>query len=242
MAKPSLSNTSEHGLEHVDWDRVTAHLDAQGFAPLGRILPRETCDEFVRMYEDRERFRKRVLMARHGYGRGEYQYFRYPLPNLLQNLRISLYRHWAPIANRWSARLGQHTSFPADLPSFLEHCHRNNQPEPTPLLLKYQEGDCNRLHQDLYGETYFPIQVAVLLSQPGEDFQGGEFVLTESRPRVQSQAHVVPLSQGEAVVFAVNHRPEAGRRGYRRVQMRHGVSALRSGQRFCLGVIFHDGT
>jgi hypothetical protein len=192
------------------------------------------------LYADGKRFRSRVVMARHGFGNGEYQYFSYPLPPLIEELRHDLYSRLAPIANLWNERLGIGTRYPQDLEQFLEICHRAGQLRPTPLLLKYGEGDYNRLHQDLYGPTQFPIQGAILLSEPGRDFTGGEFVLVESAPRAQSRAEVVPLQQGDMVIFAVNARPVASTRGFKRVAMRHGVSRIRSGDRMTLGLILHD--
>lgn len=226
----------------MDWTHVSADLDAQGWSILPALLDGAQCDAMAARYDSGTGFRSHVVMARHGFGRGEYRYFSYPLPPLVQALRTSLYPRLAPLANRWHARMGLETCFPEDHAAFLDHCHAAGQVRPTPLLLKYGEGDYNCLHQDLYGAYVFPLQVAVLLSAPGEDFDGGEFILTEQRPRMQSRAEVVPLAKGDAVVFAVNDRPVAGTRGDYRVKMRHGVSRIRSGSRHTLGLIFHDAT
>ena len=212
-------------------------LDREGWAVLGGLLEPAQCRALIALYDDAARFRSKVAMARHGFGRGEYKYFAYPLPPLVAELRETLYPRLAPIANRWNERLKSEMRFPATHSAFLKRCHEAGQTRPTQLLLKYGPGDYNCLHQDLYGEHVFPLQVAILLSK---DFTGGEFVLAEQRPRMQSRACVVPLSQGDAVVLAVNHRPVAGSRGDYRVAMRHGVSALRSGTRHTLGIIFHD--
>jgi len=226
----------------IDWARLAAELDAQGAATISQLLSRDQCDELAAMYGDDSRFRSRVVMARHGFGSGEYKYFSYPLPPLIDELRASFYPRLVPIANRWATALGSAVQYPADHASFLARCHAAGQLRPTPLLLAYAEGDYNCLHQDLYGEHVFPLQVAILLSEPGRDFTGGELVITEQRPRMQSRALVVPLHQGDAVVFAVHHRPVQGTRGNYRVNLRHGVSRLRSGRRHTLGVIFHDAT
>jgi hypothetical protein len=196
----------------------------------------------VRLYPVEDLFRSRVIMARHGFGRGEYQYFSYPLPDIVAGLRTSIYPRLVAIANRWNVAMDTPTRYPAKHAEFLARCHDAGQLRPTPLMLKYDPGDYNCLHQDLYGEHVFPLQVAILLSEPGRDFTGGEFVLTEQRPRMQSRAEVVPLGKGDAVLFAVHHRPVQGTRGFYRVNMRHGVSRLRSGHRYTLGVIFHDAT
>jgi hypothetical protein len=224
----------------IDWARVGADLDAFGCARIPGLLAPQDCVAAAALYDRPALFRSRVVMERHGFGRGEYQYFAYPLPAPLAALRSSLYPPLAGIANRWHAALGIDTRFPDDHADYLARCHAAGQLKPTPLLLRYREGDYNCLHQDLYGEQVFPLQVAVLLSRPGEDFEGGEFVLTEQRPRMQSRAEVVPLGQGDAVVFAVNQRPVQGTRGVYRVAMRHGVSRLRRGTRHTLGIIFHD--
>jgi hypothetical protein len=224
----------------IDWTRIAARLDERGFATIGRMLDAGECRAVAGLYDDESRFRSRVVMARHGFGRGEYQYFRYPLPEVVSDLRQSLYPRLAPIANRWNEAMRIEARFPPTLAEFLESCHAAGQTRPTPLLLRYGAGDFNALHQDLYGEHVFPLQVAFLLSEPSKDFEGGELVLTEQRPRMQSRASVVPLRQGDAVVFAVNYRPVRGTRGFYRVTMRHGVSELRSGRRHTLGVIFHD--
>ncbi|WP_235907578.1 2OG-Fe(II) oxygenase [Siccirubricoccus phaeus] len=224
----------------LDWPRLTEELDHYGAAALGPLLRPAECAELAALYGREEGFRSRIVMARHGFGRGEYKYFAAPLPGLVATLREALYRRLAPLANAWAGRLGEARRYPPDLADFLAECHAAGQCRPTPLLLRYGAGDYNCLHQDLYGPLVFPLQVAVLLSAPGQDFAGGEFVLTEQRPRMQSRAEVVPLSQGEAVAFAVHHRPVQGTRGTYRVTLRHGVSRLRAGQRFTLGLIFHD--
>jgi len=223
----------------LDWNRIERELDGQGWATTGPFLTADQRDQLVATYDDDRLFRSRVIMARHGFGRGEYRYFDYPLPPLIAGLRQSLYGRLAPTANRWRNALGQDPLPPA-LDQFLALCHAAGQPRPTPLLLRYGPGDYNCLHQDLYGEHVFPLQAAFLLSEPGEDFTGGELVLTEQRPRMQSRVNVVPLEAGEAVIFAVNHRPVQGSRGPYRVAMRHGVSPLRTGSRHTLGIIFHD--
>lgn len=222
-----------------DWSAVSDALDAQGWAVLPRLLETAECASIAALYEDGA-FRSTVNMARHGFGRGEYRYFAYPLSPPVQRLRTGLYPRLAPVANRWHARMGIERRFPDDHADWLAECHAAGQARPTPLLLRYGPGDYNCLHQDLYGDHVFPLQVAVLLSAPGRDFEGGEFLLTEQRPRMQSRGSVVPLSQGDAVVFAVSQRPVAGSRGDYRVTMRHGVSAVRSGRRHTMGIIFHD--
>lgn len=222
------------------WADVSEALDDRGFALLGNLLTARECQDIATFYADDERFRSHIHMARHGYGQGDYKYFSYPLPDLISALRGAFYPRLAPIANRWHERLGLDRRYPAKHAAFLKQCHAIGQVRPTPLLLNYGLGDYNCLHQDLYGELMFPLQVAVLLSNPARDFTGGEFVLTEQRPRRQSRAEVVPLRQGDAVVFAVRDRPVDGARGAYRVTMRHGVSRLRSGHRQTLGLIFHD--
>jgi hypothetical protein len=217
-----------------------AALDRDGYAVLPGLLDAGECSDLIALYDERERFRSRVVMARHGYGSGEYKYFAYPHPPLIAGLRQRLYPLLAPIANGWERQLGRAAKFPATLDDYLARCHDAGQLRPTPLILKYGPGDYNCLHQDLYGELVFPLQATVLLSRPGEDFAGGEFVLVEQRPRRQSKAEIVPLREGDAVIFPVNHRPVSGARGFYRATMRHGVSRLHSGQRFTLGVIFHD--
>jgi len=223
----------------LDWTEAAAALDGRGSAVLPALLDPAECASLAALYADQNPFRSRVVMARHGFGRGEYKYFGYPLPATVATLREALYPHLAPIANRWSAALRGTVRYPETLAAFIERCQDAGQAKPTPLLLRYQAGDYNCLHQDLYGEHFFPIQATVLLSDP-RGFAGGEFVLTEQRPRMQSRAEVVPLGLGDAVIFAVNHRPVAGARGPYRVTMRHGVSRIRSGERFTLGIIFHD--
>jgi hypothetical protein len=224
----------------LDWAAIAAALDADGCATAGPLLGPADCAALAEAYDDEARFRSRVVMARHGFGRGEYKYFAYPLPEIVATLRSALYPPLAGVANRWHAAMGEAPRFPADHAAYLARCHAAGQTKPTPLVLRYGPGDYNCLHQDLYGEHVFPLQATVLLSRPGADFAGGEFVLTEQRPRMQSRAEVVPLRQGEAVIFPVRHRPVRGTRGVYRVTMRHGVSRLRSGRRVTLGVIFHD--
>ena len=227
-------------VDALDWRQIGADLDAFGAATTGPLLTGQECAELAALYAADERFRSRVVMARHGFGRGEYKYFAYPLPALLAELRPALYRPLAEIANCWNAAMGIAIRFPEEHEAFLERCHAAGQTKPTPLLLQYGPGDYNCLHQDLYGALVFPLQVAILLSEPGTDFAGGEFVLTEQRPRMQSRAEVVSLRQGEGVIFPVHHRPVAGSRGTYRVSMRHGVSRLRSGRRHTVGIIFQD--
>ena len=227
-------------VEGHDWAAVADHLDAHGWAPLPRLLTAGECTSLAALYDDDARFRSRVIMARHGFGRGEYKYFAYPLADTVSDLRTALYARLAPVANRWNEAMGIDVRYPAAHADFIARCHAAGQTRPTPLLLRYGEGDFNALHQDVYGEHLFPLQAAVLLARPGEDFTGGEFVLTEQRPRMQSRAEVVPLAQGDAVIWAVRNRPVRGTRGVYRVNMRHGVSRLRSGRRHTLGVIFHD--
>lgn len=224
----------------LDWPGIADGLEQRGCATTGPLLTVAECAALIAGYDDAERFRSRVVMARHGYGRGEYQYYAYPLPTLIGGLRSALYPALAGLANRWAAALGITAAFPVEHEGFLARCHAAGQSRPTPLLLRYGPGDYNCLHQDLYGDLHFPLQAAILLSRPGDDFTGGEFVLTEQRPRMQSRAEVVTLRQGEAVVFATNQRPVAGTRGTYRVAMRHGVSRLHTGHRHTLGIIFHD--
>jgi hypothetical protein len=224
----------------MDWSRIGAQLDEFGCAVVEGVLTGQQCERYAASYDSAALFRSRVVMERHGFGRGEYRYFAYPLPAPLAQLRGELYPPLAAIANRWHETLGIDTRFPPRHEDFIARCHAAGQLRPTPLILQYREGDYNCLHQDLYGEHVFPLQVAVLLSRPGEDFAGGEFVLTEQRPRMQSRVEVVPLRQGDAVIFPVNVRPVNGARGPYRVNMRHGVSRLRGGSRHTLGIIFHD--
>jgi len=238
MARAQRTDHAAHG--PPDWDAVHKSLDASGCATVKGILSAENCAALISLYADETRYRKRVIMAQHGFGRGEYKYFRYPLPPLIAQLRERLYAPLAEIANGWNGALKIEGRFPATHAEYLQRCHSAGQTRPTPLLLRYAEGDYNCLHQDLYGEHVFPLQAAFLLSRPGEDFTGGEFVLTEQLPRMQSRAEVVPLRQGDAVIFAVNERPVRGTKGVYRVKMRHGISTLRSGLRFTLGIIFHD--
>jgi hypothetical protein len=223
-----------------DWKRVSQDLDAQGSAVLGHLLFPEECQALTALYQRDDLFRSRVVMGRHGFGRGEYKYFGYPLPGLIAELRTAIYPHLVPIANRWNTAMAIDVTYPEKHADFTERCHQAGQLKPTPLLLQYRADDYNCLHQDLYGEHVFPLQVAILLSEPGRDFQGGEFVMTEQRPRMQSRPEVVPLRQGDGVVFAVHNRPVQGTRGVYRVNLRHGVSRVRSGHRHTLGIIFHE--
>ncbi len=227
-------------LEAVDWSQLGLDLDAQGCAVVAHLLSAHECRALTSLYGDDAPFRSRVVMGRHGFGRGEYKYFAYPLPEPVAALRPRLYAALRGVANRWNAAMGIDVGYPPTHAAFLERCHAAGQARPTPLLLQYGAGDYNCLHQDLYGEHVFPLQVAILLSEPGADFTGGEFVLTEQRPRMQSRPEVVPLRRGDAVVFAVHHRPVQGTRGVYRVTMRHGVSRIRSGRRHTVGIIFHD--
>jgi uncharacterized protein len=224
----------------IDWREIAASLDDSGYATTPPLLTAEECQGLAGLYPRGDAFRSRVIMQRHNFGRGEYQYFRYPLPRIVETLRQAIYPHLAPIANDWREKLNEDGRFPPALSDYLDYCHKAGQARPTPLMLKYEAGDYNCLHQDLYGDLVFPLQLTALLSAPGEDFTGGEFLLVEQRPRAQSRGEVVPLRQGEAVIFPVHHRPVPGARGHYRVTTRHGVSRLRSGQRYTLGVIFHD--
>jgi hypothetical protein len=227
-------------LDEMNWVKVHADLDAQGWTIAPNLLTDAEAEAMAALYHRSQGFRSHVVMARHGFGRGEYKYFSYPLPPLIQALRTAAYPHLAPIANRWCERLGQATRFPPEHAAFLERCHAAGQIRPTPLLLEYGPEDYNCLHRDLYGEHVFPLQLAILLDQPGEDFEGGEFVMTEQRPRLQTRPMVLPLRKGDAAIFAVNSRPMKGVRGDYQVKLNHGVSKLHSGKRHTLGVIFHD--
>ncbi len=230
----------EERIAALDWQRIAKDLDAYACAvATGFLFPKE-CETLANSYTADGPFRSRIVMARHGFGRGEYKYFAYPLPDVVASLRTKLYPRLAEIANRWNERMDIDLRYPVDHAAFLDRCHRAGQTQPTPLLLQYGEGDYNCLHQDVYGEHLFPLQVAFLLSVPGRDFTGGEFALTEQRPRMQSRVEVVPLRQGDGVIFPVHHRPVEGTRGRYRVTMRHGVSRVRSGRRHTLGIIFHD--
>ena len=229
-------------LARIDTSALEGDLEAQGWSVVPDLLTAHQCDDVAGLYSEEEGFRSRVVMARYGFGRGEYRYFSYPLPSLIQQLRTALYPHLAPVANQWHERMGMNVRFPTSHAEFIARCATAGQSRPTPLLLQYGPGDYNCLHQDLYGEHVFPLQVAVLLSKPLHDFTGGEFILTEQRPRMQTRAAVVPLTQGDAVVFAVNSRPVHGTRGDYRVKLRHGVSKIIDGHRHTLGIIFHDAT
>jgi uncharacterized protein len=235
-----LETSIDGRLETLDWADVYTHLDSYGWALIEKMLTAEECRALTALYGDDSRFRSHVVMARHGFGRGEYKYFSYPLPDILGDLRAALYTRLVPIANRWNESMGIDVRYPDAHADFIKRCHEAGQTRPTPLLLQYDAGDYNCLHQDLYGEHVFPFQAAFLLAEPEKDFTGGEFVLTEQRPRMQSRAEVVPLRRGDGVIFAVHHRPVQGTRGTYRVNLRHGVSRLRSGRRHTAGVIFHD--
>jgi hypothetical protein len=234
--------TPEKTLASFDWASIEREIDEVGCAITPPLFDAEQCEQLAKSYDDEALFRSKVVMARHGFGRGEYKYLAYPLPDPIVQLRSTLYEQLAPIANRWEQALGREARFPPTHAEFLETCHAAGQARPTPLLLKYGPGDFNCLHQDLYGAHVFPLQMAVLLSRPGEDFTGGEFVLTEQRPRMQSRVEAAPLGLGQGVIFAVNERPVRGAKGVYRVKMRHGVSRLRSGTRHTLGIILHDAT
>jgi hypothetical protein len=237
-----LAGTVSARVAALDWGVIASELDRNGAAVAGPLLTPSECDHLIALYDQDAHFRSRIVMARHGFGSGEYKYLDYPLPAPVQELREALYSQLAPIASDWVRRMGGETQFPGAHADFLDRCRAAGQVRPTPLILKYQAGDYNCLHQDLYGDTVFPIQVAILLSQPVSDFTGGEFLVVEQRPRMQSRPEVVSLGQGEAVIFAVNERPVAGSRGDYRVKIRHGVSRVRSGRRHTLGVIFHDAS
>ena len=234
------ANDAVERINEFNWEGISQELDLQGNSVLEGILSPDECRTLAALYPVDGLFRSHVVMARHGFGRGEYKYFNYPLPEIIAELRKALYARLAPIANSWNPAMGIDVRYPEKHADFIQRCHDAGQIRPTPLLLQYSEGDYNCLHQDLYGEHVFPIQVAILLSEPGKDFKGGEFVLTEQRPRMQSRPEVVPLRQGDGVAFAVHRRPVQGKRGTYRVNMRHGVSRLRSGHRHTLGIIFHD--
>ena len=247
MTKPVHSVTPSRADESLndrlashDWARLAEELDARGWSLLPCALRARECLDLAQLYGDDNRFRSRIVMSRHGFGSGEYQYFAYPLPKLVADLRTMLYPRLVATANRWNERLGTAARYPNRHAAFLTECRRAGQVRPTPLILRYEAGDYNCLHQDLYGELAFPLQATILLSEPQKDFTGGEFVLTEQRPRMQSRAEVVPLAQGDAVIFAVHHRPVEGTRGTYRVNLRHGLSRVRSGRRHALGIIFHD--
>ena len=227
-------------LDDIPWEQVSRDLDAEGNGVIKSLLSAYECDEIRGLYDEDDLFRSQVVMERHGFGRGEYRYFRYPLPDLVAAMRTSLYPHLVPVANRWNESMGIDIRYPATHAGYIQCCQQAGQDKPTPLLLKYGPDDYNCLHQDLYGEHVFPLQVAVLLSEPEKDFTGGEFVMTEQRPRMQSRPIVVPLRKGDGVVFAVHHRPVQGKKSVYRVNLRHGVSRLRSGSRHTLGIIFHD--
>src|SRR5882724_7606255 len=240
LVRPALPSDIAARVDAIDWAQAAGELDAQGCAVLKGLLSRDECRALAALYSDDKHFRSRIVMGRHGFGRGEYKYFAYPLPELIAQLRPALYARLREVANRWNEAIGIDIRYPPSHDAFLKRCHLAGQSRPTPLLLQYGPGDYNCLHQDLYGEHVFPLQVAILLSEPGRDFTGGEFVLTEQRPRMQSRPEVVALRQGDGVVFAVHHRPVKGTHGSYRVNMRHGVSRLRSGRRHTLGIIFHD--
>jgi hypothetical protein len=235
----SRKNAAER-VEALAWERISQDLDAHGCAMVEGLLTPEDCDALAGLYPEDSLFRSRVVMGQHGFGRGEYKYFSYPLPEIIAGLRTAIYPRLAPIANRWNVAMGFDVRYPEKLPDFIARCHEAGQLKSTPLLLRYEADDYDCLHQDLYGEQVFPLQVAILLSEPGRDFTGGEFVLTEQRPHMQSRPEVVPLRQGDAVIFAVHCRPVQGTRGIYRVNLRHGFSRVRSGRRHTVGIIFHD--
>lgn len=240
MVPASADLSAEARIAAYDWQALAGELDSYGCAVLPNLLSAEECRGLAALYPDTSHFRSHIIMARHGFGKGEYRYFKYPLPDLVGGIRTALYPRLAGVANRWNERMGLDQRFPGEHAAFLKQCHDAGQVRPTPLLLQYVPGDFNCLHQDLYGDLAFPIQVAILLSEPGRDFTGGEFALTEQRPRMQSRVEVVPLRQGDAVAFAVHNRPVQGTKGNYRVNLRHGVSRVRSGMRHTVGIIFHD--
>jgi hypothetical protein len=240
MSATPVAAAAADRVSALDWTKLTEQLDGFGNAVIEGLLTPDECRGIAELYPHEEHFRSHVHMARHGFGKGEYRYFKYPLPDLISGLRTALYPRLATVANAWNERMGPEQHYPAKHADFLKQCHEAGQTRPTPLLLQYVPGDFNCLHQDLYGDLAFPLQVAILLSEPGNDFTGGEFVLTEQRPRMQSRAEVVPLKQGDAVAFAVHNRPVQGTKGSYRVNLRHGVSRLRSGKRHTVGIIFHD--
>ena len=236
----AIARDADARVAALQWPQVGAELDAQGAAVLPRLITPDECGALAALYDNDDAFRSRVVMARHGFGQGEYRYFRYPLPPLIGALRRAVYPHLVPLANRWHETMGLATRFPSDHKAWIQHCHAIGQTRPTPLLLRYGPGDYNCLHQDVYGDAVFPLQLVLLLSQPGRDFDGGEFAMTEQRPRMQSRAMVLPLQRGDGALIAVRHRPVGGTRGFYRVNLRHGVATVRSGQRFTAGIIFHD--
>jgi uncharacterized protein len=242
LTAASAVQTTEMRVSHYDWGTHSGDLNGYGCTVLEKLLSPDECRDIAGLYATEEHFRSHVHMARHGFGKGEYRYFKYPLPDLLTNLRTALYPHLAAVANDWNARMDIERRYPDQHAEFLQQCHDAGQTRPTPLLLQYVPGDFNCLHQDLYGDLAFPLQVAILLSKPGQGFTGGEFVLTEQRPRMQSRAEVVPLRQGDAVAFAVHNRPVQGTKGIYRVNLRHAVSRVRTGMRHTVGIIFHDAT
>jgi uncharacterized protein len=234
------SETIAQRVDALDWQAVAKNLDGYGCAIMRSLITAQECDSIAALYSSDEIFRSRIVMARHGFGRGEYKYFSYPLPTIIDALRAAIYPHLVPVANRWNEAMRIEVRYPTEHAEFIQRCHAAGQLRPTPLILEYGEGDYNCLHQDLYGEHVFPLQIAILLSEPGRDFTGGEFIMTEQRPRMQSRPEVVSLGKGDAVVFAVHNRPVQGTRGTYRVNLRHGVSRLHSGRRHTVGVIFHD--
>lgn len=235
-----MNETIDNRIGELDWDSIAEQLHLKGFATTGALLTSSECEAIRGQYSNENLYRSRVVMARHGFGSGEYKYFQYPLPDIHQALRRALYPPLSKVANHWQEVMGIEQRFPGTLQAMLNRCHEAGQLKPTPLMLKYGAGDYNCLHQDLYGDHVFPLQVVFLLSKPNVDFTGGEFVLVEQRPRMQSKPQVVPLLQGEAIILAVHHRPKQGTRGSYRVNLRHGVSEVRSGERFTTGIIFHD--
>jgi uncharacterized protein len=235
-----MNKDISNSIDGLDWPRIGADLDARGFATTGKLLDADACASLAGLYPRSDTFRSHIIMARHGFGQGEYKYFSYPLPDVIGSLRKAVYPHLVPIANRWAELMNQTQRFPDTLDDMLVRCHQAGQSRPTPLLLKYKADDYNCLHQDLYGEHVFPMQLVICLNEPGEDFEGGEFVVVEQRPRMQSKAEIVPLRRGEGAIFAVSHRPHKGSKGYYRVNLKHGVSRVRSGNRHTCGIIFHD--